>query len=207
MSIYKCYMFIWKYLHSATTSHRHKRVGYGVSEAGEEVGDREHEEGPVPEQHHHLPEGLLVALLSALPLPLQQRVSVGVPAADVLTTNRLFILPPKNTSTIQKFKKTISYLRLWQWFEHQTKKTIGEANSTQNVEANLPIVHCHQAAIQSVQTLNPWTLEAGVGLHVGEGRHDEGPDAGAANGDAGDEGSLLVEILRDTVQPGSRADM
>ena len=105
MSIYKCYMFIWKYLHSATTSHRHKRVGYGVSEAGEEVGDREHEEGPVPEQHHHLPEGLLVALLRALVLPLQQRVSVGVPTADVLTTNRLFILPPKNTSTIQKLKK------------------------------------------------------------------------------------------------------
>ena len=98
-------MFIWKYLHSATTSHRHKRVGYGVSEAGEEVGDREHEEGPVPEQHHHLPEGLLVALLRALVLPLQQRVSVGVPAADVLTTNRLFILPTKNT--IQKFKKNL----------------------------------------------------------------------------------------------------
>ena len=106
------------------TSHRHKRVGYRVSEAGEEVGDCEHEEGPVPEQHHHLPEGLLVALLRALALPLQQRVSVGVPAANVLTTNRLFILPPKNISTIQKFKKTISYLRLWQWFEHETKKTI-----------------------------------------------------------------------------------
>ena len=41
---------------------------------------------------------------------------------------------------------------------------------------------------------------------VTERGEDESPDAGATDGDSGDDGPLLVEVLRDAVQPGQVDD-
>ena len=41
---------------------------------------------------------------------------------------------------------------------------------------------------------------------VSEGSHDGGSDPGAADGDAGDDGPPLVEVLGDAVQPGQVDD-
>ena len=43
-------------------------------------------------------------------------------------------------------------------------------------------------------------------LHVCERGHDEGTNPRAANGDAGDEGPLLIKVLCDAVKPGEVDD-
>ena len=88
--------------------------------------------------------------------------------------------------------------------EHETKNTVCGTDSSEYVETRRELV--------GIQQTDKWYdfkyIMSNVCrfLLVCEGSHDGRPDPRPADGDASDHGPLLVEVLRDAVQPGQVDD-